>query len=85
MPARLGRRGQTASEPSTIAPPRLFKTARHAQLALDWWLSGVNYMHRSRSHDGEYDEIPEVDPRPDRKASDFEIASVKFTPVPVHA
>lgn len=47
LPIRVGKRGQTASEPSLKEPPRLFTRKSSATSAMRWWAQGIWWMERT--------------------------------------
>lgn len=64
-------RGGTWVEPTKEEPPRLFRTAHGARVALAWWLKGgIEYA----LHTGQR----ETTPFPDRKKGDMEIVPIEI-------
>ncbi len=79
LPAQ-GSWGFTRTEPlhPSKAPPRLFIGKGRATQALDWWLRGESYEHRSEDDDmsGTQQVFLKTIPRPNRRREDMEIVVV---------
>ena len=80
LPAQ-GSWGFTRTEPESPArvPPRLFIDKGRATQALNWWLRGESFEHKSDSSDMEYTEVEiRTIPKPDRRRDDMEIVVISL-------
>jgi hypothetical protein len=80
LPLSPTRRGATWVEPGGI--PRLFRTSRHAALALRHWLAGKQSVHVERNGDwfGVDDHMyTQVEFVRSRRRADMEIVKVRLT------
>lgn len=81
LPRYPGQKGGTWVEPTDKEPPRLFKTGRHAAVALGHWLQGQKTVTYTRRHSMWGDEDwPEevVKPVESRIATDMEIVRIRL-------
>ena len=73
-------KGYTFSEPTWQGVPRLFSTRGGAQRALTWWLNGITSVTKTGGQWGygepEYDEVWNLEKRPDRIKEDMEVILV---------
>jgi hypothetical protein len=69
---------RTEPLPASRAPPRLFIGKGRAQQALDWWLKGECYEHRSEEDDmnGTQEIVLKTIPKPGRRREEMEIVVI---------
>lgn len=72
----MGSTGQTWAEPTDKLPPRLFKEARHAKVALGWYLVGKVGIKPSSFYNPDAERETFVTKVPNRKPEFFKI--IKF-------
>jgi hypothetical protein len=73
LPAFGRRRGHTYAEPSVTHPPRLFRTRRHAETALRWWVQGTWQEIIPQDREGHYYRDMEVSIKPGRAAMNMQV------------
>ena len=81
MPSKPARyhAGATWVEPTFDEPPRLFKTARDAQVSLTWWLRGQASKAWSLDQYGEERPETTTEAVPSRQAAEFQVVLVFLT------